>query len=206
MRALSTAILMLTGAACLAAARPRLHLSPKSNYLNKPFGPVNRLLSPDGSQALWGDYDQSQLWLEDTRTHQRRMVRGITVPTMTLAWSPDSTKFAVNDRAASNVEEAYLYDAASLNSLDLADRLTKSDARAEKIFKAADHSYVHTLGWLDRDHVEVQLSGHTDGETAGGKFHPPDCFDFRYRVSINGEVQPLSALVARWSDPACKDL
>jgi Tol biopolymer transport system component len=68
----------------------------RSVFLKAPYGDANPLISPDGVFALSGSDPASyQLWLEDRRTHERKMVLRATLQTLTLAWSPDSAAFAI---------------------------------------------------------------------------------------------------------------
>jgi WD40 repeat protein len=191
----------------------------QSAYLKLPYGPAHPLVSPDGAYALFGSGDgRSQLWLEDTRTHERKMVFEVTLQTLTLAWSPDSTAFIANDRAVSDLEIAYIYDVKRLDRLDLRSRIVAADPRAIRFFepgqvnvapvvapnaKIPTTSHVHAIQWLDAKHVEVQLIGHTAGIRVGQSVQPGDCFDLRYRVSRVGEVQKLSQRVAALDSKAC---
>src|ERR1035441_6528266 len=97
-------------AVCLIAviAVSQVKGQQRSAPLRPPFGPANQLASPDGAYALFGSDKAAQLWLEDTRMHQRMMVVKVTVQTLTLAWSPDSAAFIANDRAASDLEISYI--------------------------------------------------------------------------------------------------
>jgi hypothetical protein len=194
--------------------------------LKEPYGPANPLVSPDGTHALFGSSGRPQLWLEDRRTHERRMVFRVTIQTMTLAWSPDSTAFIANDRPTSDLEIAYIYDVNTLGRLDLRSRIVAADPGSMRFFvpgqidgapafapntKIPTHSYVHALRWLDAQHVEVQLRGDTAGACVqksvrpGGCYdvQPGDCFDLRYRVSRAGQVQKLSQRVALVGSKAC---
>jgi Protein of unknown function (DUF3738) len=117
------------------------------------------------------------LWLEDERTHARRMVMEATVQTLTLAWSPKSTAFIANDRALSDVENAYIYDVKTPERIDLRRQVLADDGTAASRFTsdvnpAANHSYFHALRWLDARHVEMHLYGHTDGAPNGKPFRP----------------------------------
>ena len=164
-----------------------------------PFGPANQIASPDGAYALFGGDKEAELWLEDTRSHRRKSVVKITVQTLSIAWSPDSTAFAVNDRAVSDLETAYIYNVKTLERLDLRRSILAADPEARSFVpsgNAAPHSYFHVLRWLDAKHVEVQLHGHTDGIRIGSTVRPGDCFDLRYRVDRASVVQKLSRVVS----------
>jgi len=188
---------------------------PKSSYLEQPYGPANPLVSPDGLWALFGDYPRSQLWLEDRRTHDRRKVFDVTVQTLSLAWSPDSTAFIANDRVVSDVEIAYIYDVKTLDRLDLRSRIVAADPGSVRFFvpgqipaapspaanaKVPTTSHVHAIRWRDATHVEFQLYGHTGGVRVGKTVRPGDCFDLRYRVARDGAVRKLSQRVVAISD------
>jgi hypothetical protein len=88
--------------------------------LRPPFGPANRLVSPDRAYALFGNDQAARLWLEDTRTHQRLEVVKATIQTLTLAWSPDSAAFIVNDRVVSDLEFSYIYNVKTWTGLTCA--------------------------------------------------------------------------------------
>ncbi len=175
--------------------------------LSAPYGPANSLASPDGAYRLYGDEESAQLWLVDVQRHDRRPVLHATVPTLTLAWSPDSQAFIVNDHMVSNMELAYVYDAKTLVRLDLRSRILAADPQAAHFIepgqgipepvrardeKIPTDSFVHALRWMDASHVVVQLTGHTAGINVGGVIHGGDCFDLRYQVSRNGAVQKIS--------------
>jgi hypothetical protein len=176
-----------------------------SAFLKSPYGPANRVLSPDGDYALFGIYETSQLWLEDTHAHQRKLAFGVTIQTLTLAWSPDSAAFIANDRFVSDVENAYIFDVKTLDRLDLGSRIiAAADAGAACFLPGENqHSYFHAIRWLDARHVEVQLHGHTDGTWNKNSVRPGDCFDLRYRVGRDGAVQKLSQRVASLDSKAC---
>jgi hypothetical protein len=181
----------------------------RSLPLQSPYGPSSWLASPDGAYALFGSDKAPELWLEDTRTHQRKKVFEVTLQTLTLAWSPDSTAFVANDREASDLEMAYLYDVNTLDRVDVRGRILGADAAAARFVpsaNAAPHSYFHAIRWLDTRHVEVQLHGHTDGVRIGASVRPGDCFDLRYRVDRDGAVQKLSERVLPLTDKACETM
>src|ERR1700730_9093396 len=77
--------------AALASAQENRPTLPE---LNLPHGPVRRLGSPDGSRILYGvPYqngvnDGPQLWIEDTRTHQRKILLSVG-GTLSAVWSSD---------------------------------------------------------------------------------------------------------------------
>ena len=143
------------------------------------------------------------------------MVFKVTLQTLTLAWCPDSTAFIANDRVASDLEIAYIYDAKTLNRLDLRSRIVAADPGAIRFFepgqvtaasvfgpneKVPTTSHVHAIRWLDAQHVEVQFVGHTGGVLIGQSIEGGDCFELRYRVSRSGEVQRLSQRVVPIDD------
>jgi hypothetical protein len=197
--------------ACLIALVAAFHAvaQPQSDALHEPSGPANPLLSPDRTRALYGEPEASHLWLENRRTHQRQLVTSATVQTLTLAWSPDSAAFIVNDRWASDQEMAYVYIADTLKRIDLRAPILAADPDTNRFVPgphAAPHSYFHALRWLDPQHVEVRFHGHTDGVRQGNAIVPGDCFDLHYRVSLDGAVTRLSQKVFPLTSEACKSI
>jgi hypothetical protein len=162
------------------------------------------LVSPDGACVLAGSDSEPQLWLENKRTHERKMVFAVTLQTLTLAWSPDSAAFIANDRMVSDLEVAWIYSVPKLSRLDLRARILAADPKAIRFTPGenrAVHSYTHAIRWLDAKHVEVQLHGHLDDAArAGDAIKPGHCFDLRYRIGTDGSVQKLSQRVAEISD------
>jgi len=198
-------------ASVLLAASARKPANTVATFLNDPFGNANAFVSPDGKHALWGDYENSELEMEDTAAHAKRPVAGMTVQTLSLAWSPDSRYFAVNDRPASDIEDAYLFNTDTLERTKLRDSLTAARPQVIRYYLHDDngpflthgrnvlHSYLHVLRWLDGEHVELQLHGSTGGRFAhdnpDGHLYPAECFDLRYRVGLDGSVQRISGRV-----------
>lgn len=117
--------------------------SPLSE-LNLPYGPTTQLISPNGSQILYGvPYqkgvnDGPQLWIENVGTHDRRMLLSIG-GTLSAVWSSDGSAFSVQDHYASDSARTYIYDAHTLQRLDLAGRILAVDPGTERF--ANGHAY-----------------------------------------------------------------
>jgi len=215
MRSLAIALTPVLLAASAAPAAP----NATAAWLKNPFGKANAVVSPDGKHALWGGSEDVELHIEDTETHADRPVVRITVPTLSLAWSPDSRHFAVNDRPVSSIEDAYIFNTATLESVKLRDRLTAARPQVTRYYGAGvlthgrdvDHSFLHVLRWLDNEHVELQLHGHTSGRFAHDNpdlhLYPAECFDLRYKVGLDGSVQRISgrvfSVVSATEDDGC---
>jgi hypothetical protein len=155
--------------------------------LELPNGSVTRIASPDGTRILCGVPYQSgvndspQLWIEDTRTHSRKML--LSIPgTLYARWAPDGTAFSVS-AGASDYAQAWIYDAVTLQRLDLGRLILAADPEAQRF--GIGHAYFNPESWDDREHVIVRFHGHTDDA-------PIMRFDFRYRVSRAGSVEKLS--------------
>ena len=152
---------------------------------------VMSLASPDGSHILYGVFsrvsDGTQLWIENTRTHRRRML--LMIPdTLFAAWSPDGSAFYVRDHVASDETFSYIYDTDTLRRLDLAARILAFDPAARRF--ADGHAYFDVDGWQGAGEVTVHFHGHTDEPP------PVSCFDFRYKVSRAGTVAKVSERVS----------
>jgi hypothetical protein len=195
----------------LAASAPT---SPniKATCLNDPFGKANAFVSPDNKYALWGSYQNSELELEDAGTHADRPVGGFTVQTISLAWSPDSQHFVVNDRPLSSESDAYLFDTDTLQRTKLREKLTVAMPEVRRFYiKGEDdcaqcgvvshgrdvmHSFLDVLRWTDDQHVELQLHGNFAGkfrhDNPDSHLYSAGCFDLRFRMALDGSVQKLS--------------
>ena len=155
--------------------------------LDLPFGSITRLLSPDGSLILYGVPFQKevnggpQLWLEDARTHQRQKLLDIS-DGVSAGWSPDGTKFYLQDHSSSSSTESYIYDARSLKRVDLGALIRKSDSSISRF--TSGHAYFLMERWESPQTVIVHFYGHTDTP-------PVVCFDLRYRVKFSGTTTKL---------------
>ncbi|HWF11594.1 MAG TPA: hypothetical protein VG297_24165 [Bryobacteraceae bacterium] len=155
--------------------------------LELPWGRVTRLVSPNGRATIYGvPYKAGvntspQLWFTRARENQKLL----DVPgTLSAAWSPDGNAFFVLDHEGSDEAVSYIYDAATLERLDLAQRIASSDPAARPYTHG--HTYFDAESWQGNGQVLVRLHGHTDEP-------PVTCFDFRYRVRRDGAVTKLSA-------------
>jgi hypothetical protein len=148
-------------------------------------GPVTRLTSPDGRYILYRVDIPDQLRIEDTHTHHRQLLISVS-STLSASWSPDGLAFLVQDHWASDSARAFIYDAKTLQGLDLGSSILAADPGVRHF--ANGHAYFDVDRWEDTQHVFVRFHGHTD------KF-PVACFDFRYRVSRAGTVEKSSQRV-----------
>jgi hypothetical protein len=168
--------------------------------LDLPFGPLTRLASPDGSLILYGVPFQKgvnkgpQLWLEDARTDQRQKLLDIS-DGVSAGWSPDGTKFYVQDHSSSSSTESYIYDARSLKRVDLGALIRKSDSSISRF--ASGHAYFDMERWESPEAVIVHFYGHTDEP-------PVVCFDLRYRVKFSGTTTKLEQHVFPPDSKGCR--
>jgi hypothetical protein len=184
-------------------------ISPGSTgRLELPFGHVMRLSSPNGRSILVGtskriDLSQecakcfsisSKLWFEDSLSHARKLILDVS-STASAGWSPEGDAFYVEDHIGSNITEAYIYEAASLNKLDIVDRIFAADPKAKQL--ASGHAYFNVKRWQDNDNLLVRFTGHTDES-------PETCFDIRYLVNRSGAVKKLSEHTGTSAEPWCQ--
>jgi hypothetical protein len=184
--------------ATAAAAQPG---STQTAVLQLPNGPSKQIPSPDGSSILFGVPDPSggnlgpSLWIENTRTRQRTMLLSI-VSAVTAAWSSDGSAFYVEDHRTSDSTLFYLYDATTLERLNVSDRIQAADPEAREF--STNHAYFVLDRWEGTRNLIVRLFGHTDHE-------PVMCFDLRYRVSRDGIVERLSRRVWPVAAKGCEE-
>jgi len=163
-----------------------------AKMLNLPWGPMKRLPSPDGTLILYekASASEPQLWIENART--QRHTKLFDIPsTLSAAWSADGTAFYVNDHAGSDEELAYIYDAATLQRIDIAARIQAEDPKSRPFTNG--HAYFHVERWEGNQEVAVRFFGHTDEP-------PVTDFVFRYRISRTGVVKKQSQHTAPVKD------
>jgi hypothetical protein len=207
----------------LAAAIPHAAAAQADVSLSWQDKPDHKVVSPDGKYALFnGRADSAEVWIEEVSTHTRRYVMSMNTGVVSVGWAPDSHAFYLNNHVASNVDRAYLYDAQTLDQLDLAALVVGADRKARRFtapfvleppkfgsrVRVADHSHLEAARWLDAGHVDVFLDGHTDAtgspEGDGPPFRPVQCFSLHYRISKSGEVRKLGQQVASAESKACE--
>jgi hypothetical protein len=156
------------------------------------------LASPDHSYTLFTT-DPWKLWIEDLRTHERRPVLEGDRPV--AAWSPDSAAFFVNFSVASDLGLSYIFTAATLDRIDVRDRIVHADRHAGRF--AGDHDYFSAVSWIDARHVVVSFKGHTLTHKGDSLTRPLVCFDLRYRLGLDGSVERLSERTGPASSRLC---
>lgn len=168
--------------------------------LHLPFGPLDRLPSPDGLHILYGvpyrpGHNQGpQLWIEDSHTHRRTMLLDVS-STLSAAWFSDSTAFLVEDHRASDSTRTYIYPIRTLQPHDVASDILAADPPIRRF--AAGHSYFSVDDWKGTQPLQIHLYGHTDQS-------PVECFDLRFHVNRNGTVQKRSERVWPVAKSACQ--
>jgi hypothetical protein len=112
-------------------------------------------------------------------------------------WSPDGKWFWVNDRWASDRTNSYIYDAQTLEPIDIEKQIQAADAEARRLEDA--HRYFEVKRWADNRSVVVEFHGHTDSPP------PTVCFQLWYRVTVSGAVKKISQRVFPVTDPGCRE-
>ncbi len=105
---------------------------------------------------------------------------------MFASWSPDSSYFSVRDNVSSDTTRSYIYNAQTLERLDLAEGILEAFP-GEKQFVEHAHSYVVLEGWSNKHTALASLTGHTDRDKVV-------CSAFRFRV-VDGKFRRLSEKV-----------
>lgn len=166
--------------------------------LNLPYGPTKRLIAPNRAHILYGVVSQTgpQLWIENTRTHQRKMLL-IIGGTLSAAWFPDSTAFYVEDRRASDSTLTYIYQPDTLQRLDIPALIQAAFPLTRRF--AEGHAYFTVDRFDGPQHLLIQLRGHTDQPP------PVECFQLRFRVDRAGAVQKLSERISPVTSQGCQE-
>jgi hypothetical protein len=158
--------------------------------IDLPWGPVKRVASPDGALILYyanSTGQNPQLWIEEVHTHRRTKLLDIG-GTLNAVWSSDGRAFYVNNRWASDRETSFIYDAATLQRLDIAASIQTADPRARGF--ADGHTYYEIERWIGTQQVAVRFWGHTDTP-------PVTLFEFRYAISRAGAVEKAGERISR---------
>ena len=167
----------------LLAAAPQ----KRTPVIDLPRGPLTRIASPDKSWTLVfecpNECAERKLWIEKTQPKQRRLVSEYE-RSLGVSWAPDSRHFFVYDEAGSNEGFSYIYDAATLDKLNLAELVTAHDKAAVPFLKAG-HSYMRAKYWIDAHALIAILTGHFDES-------PSHSFTLKYRIGIDGNIRRLS--------------
>jgi len=148
-----------------------------------------RLPSPDGRYLLYsvpfeqGVNDGPQLWFENLSSKAKQMLFGIS-RTITAQWAPDSSGFFVNNEFSSDTTAAYIYDARTLERLDVGKAILAAYPDARKFTNG--HAYFDIQRWQNAKRVIVVFHGHMDSVS------PIVCFESEYNVGRDGSVTRLS--------------
>jgi hypothetical protein len=170
--------LTLTGNGNFPSCQQVRIMAPNGNWAL--VSPPNPEFCPKEDKGKYADFEP-KLFLMNESNHRKRLVMRYSSGG-DVGWAPGSMAFFVNEQVGSNVGDAYIYGTASLKKLDLTDVIFRSDSAAAK-FKIG-HRYVRARKWIDDHSILVQFCGHTDES-------PVIQFDFRYRVTVTGQVQTL---------------
>jgi hypothetical protein len=144
-------------------------------------GPNSKLTSPDGRWVLQNVNPDSKqprtIFLKDKTTGKTRKIceYGRSVG---LLWSPNSRRFALNDRAGSDYTETSILSVdETVRKIDVQDAILR-DAKAQ--MPSCDHCYFGVSRWLDDRSVVVFGSGYGNGS-------PLFCLCYIY--TLNGKVR-----------------
>jgi hypothetical protein len=156
--------------------------------IDLPRGHMGRVQSPDRRWTLVfespDDSSERRLWIENTGSPGRRLVKAFT-RSVSLSWAPDSSTFFVNDEWGSNGTDCYVFDPATLKSTDVTDLLAAHYPGIIADHRKPGHSYTEATRWLTSRVLLVTLTGHFDEPPAQG-------FTFRFQVDLNGNVRKIA--------------
>jgi hypothetical protein len=159
-----------------------------SNVISLPQGAITTIPSPNQDWTLIFEfpnmYKARKLWIQHKGSNDRRLVREFD-RSLEISWSPDSQHFFVNDASGSGETRPYVYDPATLQSIDLAAVVGKASPKADD-YLGADHSYLDAKYWSNSHEVLVKMTAY---------FSEPlpkrPGLIARYRVDLNGTVHTV---------------
>jgi hypothetical protein len=171
---------------CFVVATLWLPLTGHSNATEFP-GPRAAAISPDGRYAV-ENVDS------DKEPHHTLMLRNLETGTVRLLysyprhvsvlWSPNGQKLAVNDYAGSNFSKSLIFFVDQRGSaVDVRAKLFEflKDAGARRAVSGNDHVYVVVLGWRGNDAVKVRVRGYGNVDPKG--------FTQFYWYTLGGSLQ-----------------
>jgi len=111
------------------------------------------------------------LSLEDRKTKSRRKILeyGRSVEVL---WNPESTSFAVNDYAGSNLAECKVFSILpDRPPLDVSDQIRSGITNPKELasLRKNDHVYYAAVRWLSPEVLRVKVWGHGDENPSGFK-------------------------------------
>jgi hypothetical protein len=112
---------------------------------------VSHIPSPDGKWTLIfecpRECSERKLWIVENGAEPRRLVKDYE-RSVSISWAPDSHHFFVNDAWGSNGESCYVYKAATLKRVEMADVLLSANADVKRYLNAGHHIFKHPIGWI----------------------------------------------------------
>lgn len=119
--------------------------------ISLPQGAVTLIRSPNQQWTLifelQGVDEPRKLWIQHKGSSERRLVREFE-RSLDISWSPDSNHFFVNDASDSGQTRPYVFDPATLQSIDVAELVAKASSKADD-YLGADHSYLEAKHWIN---------------------------------------------------------
>ena len=130
-----------------------------SEVISLPQGAITTIPSPNQNWTLIFEfpdvYKTRKLWIQHTGSNDRRLVREFE-RSLDISWSPDSQHFFVNDASGSGETRPYVYDPATLQSIDLAVLIAKASPKADD-YLGADHSYLDAKHWINSHELLIKM-------------------------------------------------
>ena len=149
---------------------------------------MTAIASPDRNWTLifeFPDVNKSRkLWIQHRGSSGRKLVREFD-RSLDISWSPDSQHFVVNDASGSGETRPYVYDPATLQSVELAVLIAKASPKADD-YLGADHSYLDAKRWINSHELLIKMMAYFSEPPP----HRPG-FAGTYRVDLSGSVQKV---------------
>ena len=182
------ALLALLAVSFAGVAQSKSRGGVHSEIISLPQGAITTIPSPNQNWTLIFEfpdvYKARKLWIQHKGSDDRRLVREFE-RSLDISWSPDSQHFFVNDASGSGETRPYVYDPATLQSIDLAAAVAKSSRKADD-YLGADHSYLEAKHWSNSHEVLVKMTAY---------FSEPQPqrpgLSARYKVDLNGTVNTV---------------
>jgi hypothetical protein len=182
------ALLALFALPSAGAAQTKSPRGVHSAVISLPQGAMTAIASPDRNWTLifeFPDVNKSRkLWIQHRGSSGRKLVREFD-RSLDISWSPDSQHFVVNDASGSGETRPYVYDPATLQSVELAVLIAKASPKADD-YLGADHSYLDAKRWINSHELLIKMMAYFSEPPP----HRPG-FAGTYRVDVSGSVQKV---------------
>jgi Tol biopolymer transport system component len=103
-----------------------------------------------------------------------------------VSWSPDGTKFLLNDHGGSDFTNCFIYALDnSIAIINIKDEAKKKEPYLHNMLRENHHAYIEGVEWINN--MEIKLKAHGYGDKS------PDGFSFLYGYKLGGGFKSMNS-------------